>query len=613
MVLAIPEGSVDQFRIHYHWFSVTRWFFVGTVVAGLWNIRHTYVTTGDESERRRLRWVLWGLFIGFVPFVFLWVIPQSILHHGLMPEEFIVLFSGMIPLAFGISIVRYHIMNIDLIFQRSVVYGTVMGILVTVYVSLVGFVATLVTRVTEDLSLLIAGGSAMAVALLFQPLRRFVQDEVDRRFFRVAYDYRVAQREFLDSITRAFSVPDLAQVLIQRTDALIPVERIACCELRPPEDRITLVAQRGFDHLAGHSLRFARAGLPSRLALPVALPDQIEPGVPCEEADGQVFRRWGLALLFTFVSTDDRFLGFLALGPKRSGLRFTSEDVDLLRTVVTRAAAEIERISLQEELLRKRGEMEHLRALNEVKSEFVSYVSHELKTPLTSIKMFAQLLMSRDSGLRPRAHEYLRIIEGEADRLNRMVSTILEATRIERGMKTYSFRPLDLVDVTKSVMATMQYQMHKDKFRVRFRHPRTRRRGSILPFVGDRDAIAEVLINLLSNAMKYSDRERKIDVTLAKSGDGVSCRVDDRGRGIAPEALPHVFEKFYRDTNTAGAIQGVGLGLSVVKHVMDAHGGIVQVSSTPGKGTSILLWFPSRPLPATAPEKEPRYEENSPR
>jgi two-component system phosphate regulon sensor histidine kinase PhoR len=215
--------------------------------------------------------------------------------------------------------------------------------------------------------------------------------------------------------------------------------------------------------------------------------------------------------------------------------------------------------------------------------------------------------------MKPKTREYLRIIEGEADRLNRMVSTILESTRIERGIKTYTFRPLDLVEVTESVMATMRYQMQKEGFRVRLRHPRSRRRGPVLPFIGDRDAIAEVLINLLSNAMKYSDRERNIAVTLTKSGEGVSCQVDDRGRGIAPEALPHIFDKFYRDVTTTSAIQGVGLGLSVVKHVMDAHGGSVEVRSTPGQGTSILLWFPSMSSAANVSEKELHHEANSPR
>jgi two-component system phosphate regulon sensor histidine kinase PhoR len=202
--------------------------------------------------------------------------------------------------------------------------------------------------------------------------------------------------------------------------------------------------------------------------------------------------------------------------------------------------------------------------------------------------MFAELMSARRPKHAAKAREYARIIDGEADRLNRLVNTILDSAKIEQGVKTYNFRDVDLGKIASRVMDAMEYQLRKQGFNVRFKPHR-----SPLPVYADPDAVGEALMNLVANSLKYSSTHRDLWVKMGKRGDRVFCTVRDRGCGISREALPHLFEKFYRDPAFSGRIEGVGLGLALVKHIVDAHGGSIDVQSTQGKGSMFHIELPS--------------------
>ncbi|MCC6396832.1 MAG: hypothetical protein IT282_07410, partial [Bacteroidetes bacterium] len=545
-----------------------------------------------EPERRRLRWVVWGLFAGFFPFVALWVIPSIVLSFPLVPEELMLLAAGAIPIAFGISIVRYHILNIDLILNRSVVYTVVMAILVTLYVGVVAGTAAVVATVTFRVSVLISAVAAILMALAFEPLRRIVQHAVDRRFFRVRYDYRKVGLELLEEIKQSHSTASLASQCTNRLGAIIPSNKLGFLVVRGEQKRLELLAQQV-------SKGNPDSGFPSDAQdlwlgerIPLALDEHVEPGVPYVPGNRKVFQEWGLALAVPLLAKDARLVGLILLGPKKAGTRFTSEDMDLLTTVGANAGMELERIQLMQQLLLKEEEAERLQVLNTLKSDFVSYVSHDLRTPLTSIKLYAELLAPRIARNDRKAKGYLAVIEGEAGRLNRMVTTILDSARIEEGAIQYAIKDANMVEIVTSVLNRMDYQLHKEGFTVDVRVPRDKKG---LPFRADADAVSEALINLLTNAMKYAGENRTLGVSAGRRKHGVFCSVRDRGTGIRKEVLPHLFEKFYRDPALPQKIQGVGIGLSVVKHIMDAHKGRIEVKSAPGKGSQFLLWFPAFP------------------
>jgi signal transduction histidine kinase len=224
----------------------------------------------------------------------------------------------------------------------------------------------------------------------------------------------------------------------------------------------------------------------------------------------------------------------------------------------------------------------------ELRSQFVSSVSHELKTPLTSIRMFAetlQLRRARDEGTQA---EYLETIVNECERLTRLVDHILAFSRIEQGLRTYQLRPVGLEYVVRSAVRAFQHPMQQHGFKLEVRV------AEDLPRVrADADALEQAVLNLLSNAMKYSGDARVIELDLAREDRAVVIRVTDHGSGIAPEHQARIFEKYYRaPTRDNELIPGAGLGLALVAHIAKAHGGRVGVRSAPGRGSTFLISIP---------------------
>lgn len=223
------------------------------------------------------------------------------------------------------------------------------------------------------------------------------------------------------------------------------------------------------------------------------------------------------------------------------------------------------------------------------KTTFISSVSHELKTPLTSIKMFVEFL-TKNKKLKDdlETQKYLRIIHAESERLNRLVDNVLDFSRIERGVKNYQFEFEESAAVIRSVVDGFNYhaEVHDIEIELELQEP--------LPEIKmDRLAVSQALINLLSNAIKYSVDKKPVKVSAGVNGHFLTIRVQDRGIGIKPKHLDHIFDDYYRvEENEAANIAGTGLGLSVVKHIAEAHGGSVFVESVYGKGSTFTLSLP---------------------
>ena len=571
--------DLNNFQVLFDIFHLAIIVYVG---AGIVRFISSYRQSTSSEDRKKLKWILWGLTVGPLPFFLLTIIPQYFLPLGFLPEEYTLVFLVIIPITFGISFVKYHLLDIEVVVNRTTVYGIVLGAVLSVYVLLVGAVAAYVGTFTVGTS----AAAAVIVALLFEPARKRVQHFVDKKFFRVRYNFREALRRFADDIKTCVDAKQLADLLLARTEEIIPVERIGVFLLRQSDKRLFVLWHRGFDLLEGRSIPFEVEKLRTQLQLPVAVDARVEQGIPYESADERVFNRWGIALVFPMKSAAGEFIGFFVLGEKKSGQRFSIEDVDLLGNAATSAGLEFERIALQRKLLEEQVENQRLEEINQLKSDFVSNVSHELRTPLTSIKLYAEML----SGARPsdkKLRDYMKTIVGETDRLDRMVTNVLDSSKIERGVKQYHMRDTDLREIVDHVLASMKYQLDTHGFHVEYKEPKRR-----MPVRSDPDAVAGALMNLIANAIKFSSTKKYLKLSLSRKGDRVVCAVQDKGYGISPAALPHIFERFYRDPASSASVQGVGLGLPLVKHIMDEHGGRVDVSSTPGKGSTFSLWFP---------------------
>jgi two-component system phosphate regulon sensor histidine kinase PhoR len=227
--------------------------------------------------------------------------------------------------------------------------------------------------------------------------------------------------------------------------------------------------------------------------------------------------------------------------------------------------------------------------LSQMKTEFVSNVSHELRTPLASIRVFGELLRLGRVSDPEKVREYGEYIDLESRRLSRLVDNILDFSKIESGQRRYRFEPLDLAKLVAATLEGFDVRLRQEGFSLVLRAPE-----EPLPEVlADPSALGQALGNLVDNAIKYSGGAREIRIELGREADAVTLAVSDRGPGIAPEEQARVFEKFYRvSTGLVHDAQGSGLGLAIVKHVVEAHGGSVELASTPGAGSTFRIRLP---------------------
>ncbi|MFM8471091.1 MAG: sensor histidine kinase, partial [Limisphaerales bacterium] len=225
------------------------------------------------------------------------------------------------------------------------------------------------------------------------------------------------------------------------------------------------------------------------------------------------------------------------------------------------------------------------------KTDFVSNVSHELKTPLTSIRMFSELLAEGRVTDAAKQRSYLQVITAEAARLTRLINNVLDFSRLERGEKKYAFTRCDLGTVVTETVETYRPHMEQAGFKLELDTP------PAPVFVnGDRDALAQVLVNLLSNAEKYSNGQKEIRVELRQCAQPLpfrEVRVLDRGLGVPSGTEERIFEQFYRahDSLSSG-IQGSGLGLTLARQIARAHGGEVSHEARDGGGSCFMLRLP---------------------
>ena len=236
--------------------------------------------------------------------------------------------------------------------------------------------------------------------------------------------------------------------------------------------------------------------------------------------------------------------------------------------------------------------VQQLKQLDQLKAEFVSVASHELKTPINVIIGYLQLLQENVYGeLTPKQREICLTLASQAQALSRLVRQLLDVSRFEAGGGKLELRPMPLgpflaeLETTFRVLAIQRgVRFHVD-------------RGSRLPdqVVWDEDRMSEVLGNLLSNAFKFTDRGGTVELGVSATSDTVRMHVRDTGVGIPPENVPYIFEKFFQANNQASAsTKGTGLGLAIAKSIVTAHGGMIEVDSKLGSGTTFSITLPVR-------------------
>lgn len=223
-----------------------------------------------------------------------------------------------------------------------------------------------------------------------------------------------------------------------------------------------------------------------------------------------------------------------------------------------------------------------------LKTEFVHNISHELKTPLTLIRLFGETLQTKKNLSKQEIEDSYEIITKESERLSHLINNVLDFSKIEMGKKEFNFTEGSLSKVVDETLESYRYHLEKKGFTV------YKEITTDLPDISfDKEAIASVLINLLSNVVKFSPDEKNVTVRLFRADETIALQVADKGIGISKKEIPKIFHRFYRSkTNLGPDSKGSGLGLALVKHITKAHDGSIQVESELGKGSVFTIYLP---------------------
>jgi two-component system phosphate regulon sensor histidine kinase PhoR len=230
----------------------------------------------------------------------------------------------------------------------------------------------------------------------------------------------------------------------------------------------------------------------------------------------------------------------------------------------------------------------HEKAIQKRNAEFVSSVSHEMKTPLASVRAYVELLADGDAEDEQTREEFLGVIHGQTERLQRLIDNLLNLSRIEAGVVNVNKAPRSLNELLEEASNVLQpAATHKNIQLVTELSP------LYLGVLADRDTLLQAAINLVSNALKYTPDGGRVTIRSRLDGDNVVFEVQDTGVGLSPEDRLKVFEKFYRVKKDQQMASGTGLGLPLVKHIVeDVHAGKIEVESELGQGSTFRIILP---------------------
>jgi two-component system phosphate regulon sensor histidine kinase PhoR len=267
------------------------------------------------------------------------------------------------------------------------------------------------------------------------------------------------------------------------------------------------------------------------------------------------------------LKTKDKALGVIEALNKRASA-FEEEDTRVLQTLAAQAAIAIENTRLFQQ------------------SDLVAEMVHELRTPMGALSAASHLLLRPDLPDEQR-RRMSQAIADEVRRLNELATDFLEWARLESGRVRLSREPVDLGGLVHETLEVIRPHAESEAIVLETDIERT-----IPPTQGDRNRLKQLLLNLLTNAIKYNQRGGRISIRLVRDGDKALLAVSDTGRGIPAESLPRIFERFYRVPDRSGATTGTGLGLAIAKRIAESHFGTIEVESEPGHGTTFTVRLP---------------------
>ena len=441
-----------------------------------------------------------------------------------------------------------------------------------------------------EASTLASFAAIVFVAILLQPAVGKAQQLIDRLFQRERWDYLEALKRFAQETWDVRELGKLSSTLVSIVTHAMQAEWVFLMLPSPMEDRFIVVEDTAPDGNRSFSVdtnsplviwlnQSDRIFRPEDLALDPYL-RIVNP------QDREALSGLGVAMLVPLKSKDE-LTGILGLGPKLAGGGYSWEDIDLLKVVSRQAAASIENARLYAKEMERLAELE---GLEKLKSSLLLTVSHELKTPITTIKTAVDLLteLERNQPNSPR-DRLVRSVNRGVDRLERLIQESLDYAKMQGSQVQLDPRPINLKPVFEEVSDLISTSIRARHQKLELDFP------ELIPqAIVDAPSVERVLLNLLSNASKFTPKGGRIRLSCHSDNGNIVISVEDNGPGIPKHEIPLLFEEYYRGAgpDTKGQ-EGSGLGLAIARHLVEQHGGKIWVNSQEGEGSTFSFSLPT--------------------
>jgi signal transduction histidine kinase len=514
-----------------------------------------------------------------------------------------------VALVFFYAIVRYSLFDIRLAMVRSMAYSLILVSLLTVYFGLALLASTLVKgEFLNSTQLVISFGLALLLTILFQPIKQFFNKFTSRVFYRSDYD----SDEFYARLNQKLSTPSDLRVLLESASLEIGQ---------------TLHAQQSFffvwygekQHVTAGSKHHDHLSASEVTALDQFVMEQgdatIITALTLEtHVVSRILTKHKIAITLPLLF-NGKVLGYAFLGDRHTG-DYSRRDIRVLETaadtllIAIQNALSVQEVKELNETLQQRideatkelrASNAQLQKLDEAKDEFVSMASHQLRTPLTSVKGYISMVLEGDAG---RISDTQRHLLSEAftssERMVHLINDFLNVSRLQTGKFMVDRRAIDLAKVAGQEVDSLKTTASARDLKLKYRRP------SHFPVLYiDEGKIRQVIMNFIDNAIYYSSEFSTITIELAVEGGDAILRVHNDGIGVPESEKAHLFTKFFRATNARRQRpDGTGVGLYLAKKVVTSHGGTMVFESAPNEGTTFGFRLPVKKLSTPPPKTE---------
>jgi signal transduction histidine kinase len=558
------------------------------------------LTRSDYQQKQQIKFVLIGITIAVVTNVFtgdiltLFKVDKSYIDFGGFS---LLLFSFFVAYA----MFKHGFLDIRLLVARTVAYILTLGCIAVAYSAIIIIVLSRFdksTHISEGQNLLYIS-LAVFLALTFQPIKRFFDRLSNRLFYRDAYDPQI----FLDQFNRTLVLSYELNKLLQSSSTVIEenLKSSFCLFIikKTPMRPGRIVGATNQQIFTDTDVTFLTTM--HRLRQKVIVTDEL--------GESQLNLKRALqnnkiaVFAELFASTSDQDIGYIALGSKKSGNPYSSQDLRIIEIIANELVIAIQNALRFEEIqnfnLTLQGKVddatrklrhanERLKALDETKDDFISMASHQLRTPLTSIKGYISMVLEGDAGrITKMEREMLSQAFFSSQRMVYLIADLLNVSRLKTGKFIIESCEVNLATLVQQELEQLEETADSRQLSLSFDQPK-----NFPDVMLDETKIRQVIMNFVDNAIYYTPAGGHIGVQLINNPNTIELRVKDDGIGVAKSEQPHLFTKFYRASNARAARpDGTGLGLFMAKKVIIAEGGSLIFESEQGRGSTFGFIF----------------------